>query len=104
MEAQLFIHLFLAVFGLCCCLRAFSSLGEQGLLSSCGGQASHSRGFSCREAWALRCPGSVAVAQGVVQGMWNVPRPEIQPASPASPVAGRSPTTGPPGKSQAQFR
>ena len=81
MEAQLFIHLFLAVFSLCCCSRAFSSLGEQQLLSSCSGQASHSRGFSCREAWALRRPGSVVVAQGVVQGMWNVPRPETQPAS-----------------------
>ena len=27
-----FIHLFLAVLGLCCCARAFSSCGEQGLL------------------------------------------------------------------------
>ena len=27
-----FIHLFLAVLGLCCCVRAFSSCGEQGLL------------------------------------------------------------------------
>ena len=28
----LFIYLFLAVLGLCCCARAFSSCGEQGLL------------------------------------------------------------------------
>ena len=28
-----FIYLFLAVLGLCCCTRAFSSCGEQGLLS-----------------------------------------------------------------------
>ena len=27
-----FIYLFLAVLGLCCCTRAFSSCGEQGLL------------------------------------------------------------------------
>ena len=26
------INLFLAVLGLCCCMRAFSSCGEQGLL------------------------------------------------------------------------
>ena len=26
------IYLFLAVLGLCCCVRAFSSCGEQGLL------------------------------------------------------------------------
>ena len=27
-----FIYLFLAVLGLCCCVRAFSSCGERGLL------------------------------------------------------------------------
>ena len=29
---NLFIYLFLAVSGLCCCVRAFSSCGKQGLL------------------------------------------------------------------------
>ena len=29
---SLFIYLFLAELGLCCCTRAFSSCGEQGLL------------------------------------------------------------------------
>ena len=58
MEAQLFIYSFtFGWLGLCCCSRAFSSLGEQGLLSSCGG-----RGFSCRKAWALGRLGSAAVA------------------------------------------
>ena len=33
--------------GLCCYVQAFSSCGEQGLLSSCGVWASHSGGFSC---------------------------------------------------------
>ena len=28
-----FIYLFMAVLGLCCCMRAFSSCGEWGLLS-----------------------------------------------------------------------
>lgn len=32
--------------------------------------------------------------------MWNVPRPEVQPVSPASPLARWSPTTGPTGKSR----
>ena len=32
---------------------AFSSCGEQGLLSSCGGRASHCSGFSCCRAQAL---------------------------------------------------
>ena len=29
---NIFIYLFLAVLGLCCCVRAFSSCGEGGLL------------------------------------------------------------------------
>ena len=44
--------LFLAALGLC--KQAFSSCGEQGLLSSCGAQASHCGGFCCG-AWALGC-------------------------------------------------
>ena len=44
-----FVYLFLAPLGLCCCVRVFSSCGEQGLLSSCGAPASHCGGFSsCR--------------------------------------------------------
>ena len=45
------ISLFLTVLGLPCCVRAFSSCGEQSLLSSCGESASHCHGFSC---WELR--------------------------------------------------
>ena len=36
-----------------CCAWAFSSCGEQGLLSSCGAQASHCGGFSCCRVQAL---------------------------------------------------
>ena len=32
-----------------CCMRAFSSCSEQGLLSNCSAQASHGSGFSGRE-------------------------------------------------------
>ena len=44
-----FIHLFLPALGLCCCKQAFSSCGEWGLHSSCGGPASHCSGFSVVE-------------------------------------------------------
>ena len=47
-----FIYLFLAMLGLCWYLWAFSSCGEQGLLSRCGAQASHHGGFSCYGAQA----------------------------------------------------
>ena len=39
--------------GLHCCSWAFSSCGEQGLLSSFGARASHCSGFSCCRAQAL---------------------------------------------------
>ena len=45
-------------------LRAFSSFGEQGLLSTCGVQASHCCGFSCDGARALGIRASVAAAHG----------------------------------------
>ena len=84
-----FIYLFLAVLGLRFCARAFSSSGEQGplfivvhgpltvaehrlqthRLSSCGSQAQ------------LLC------------GMWDFPRPGLEPMSPA--LAGRFSTTAP---------
>ena len=41
------IYLFLAALDLCCCVRAFSSFSEWGLLSSCSARASHCSGFSC---------------------------------------------------------
>ena len=50
---KLFIYVFLAALGLCCCARAFSSCGEQGLLFSCGVRASHCGVLSCCRAQAL---------------------------------------------------
>ena len=48
-----FLCIYSAVLGLHCCAGAFSSCGEQGLLSSWGAQASPFSGFSCCRAWAL---------------------------------------------------
>ena len=62
-------YLFLAVLGLCCCARTFSSCFERRLLSSCGVQAFHCGGFSCRRTWALGCLGfSSCCAQA--QQLW----------------------------------
>ena len=61
-----FIYLFLAVLGLCCCMRAFSSCGEWGLLSVAVHRLlSHCGGFSCCGAWALGMRASVVVAHGL---------------------------------------
>ena len=43
----------MAVLDFPCCLRAFSSCLEKGLLSSCGVWASHGCGFSCFRAPVL---------------------------------------------------
>ena len=93
----LFFHLFLAMLGLCCCARAFSSCGELGLLFVvvCGlslwwllllwSTGSRRAGFSRRGSQdQLLC------------GMWDLPRPGLEPMSPA--LAGGFLTTAPPGK------
>ena len=97
------------------CAQAFSSFVEWGPLSSCRAWASHCGGLSCCRAWALGCMGfssycaqasvaaalrlnsthSVAVVH-MPHGTWDPPRTRLKPMSPA--LAGRLPTTGPPGK------
>ena len=49
----LFIYLFLVVLGLCCCLQAFSSCPESGVVSGYHMQASHCGNFSCYGLWTL---------------------------------------------------
>ena len=67
---NLFIYLFLAVLGLRCCARAFSSCGKRATLR-CGARASHCRGFSCCRARALGAQASVVVARGLSScGLW----------------------------------
>ena len=57
--------LLLAALGLCCYRWGFSSCREQGLLSSCGAQASLCGGFSCCGAQVLGHAGSAVWAQGL---------------------------------------
>ena len=75
----------------------FYSWGEQGLLSSCGAQASHCGGFSCGRAWALEHRLSSCVWAYLPHGLWNLPGPGIKPVSPT--LVGVFFTPGPPGKS-----
>ena len=101
--------IFLAVLGVRCCHQTFSSYGKQGLLFSCGAQASHC-GFSCFGARALGRTGFSSCGSWVLEhrlngcgtqawllhGMWNILGSGIEPASPA--LAGGFLTTEPPGK------
>ena len=74
---------------LCCCAWAFSS---------CGARASQCSSFSRCVVWATGCAGlsSCGTWAQLPLGMWDFPRPGIEPVCPA--LAGRFSTTGPLGK------
>ena len=97
------IYSCLAVLGLRCRTRAFSSHGKCGLLSRCHLQASHYGGFS-------DC-GAQALGHGLSHcGTWpllpcdmrDLPGPRIEPTSSA--FAGGFLTTGPPRKSRQHYQ
>ena len=106
-----FIYLSLAALGLHCCSRAFSSCGERGATLRCSAWASHCGGFSLfrctgsRRAsfsscgsWALeRRLSSCSARAQLLRGMWDLPRPGLEPVFPA--LAGGFLSTVPPGKS-----
>ena len=85
----LFIIYFLAVLGLRFCARAFSSCGKRGpLFIAAPLVAEHrlqTRRLSSCGSWAQ-----------LLRGMWDPPRPGLEPVSPA--LAGSLSTTAPPGK------
>ena len=61
----LLLFFFLAVLGLLWCMQAFSSCGEQGLVSSCDAQTSNCGGFSYWGAQAVGTWASVDAAHGL---------------------------------------
>ena len=72
---NLFIYLFLAALGLCCCARAFSSWRREGATLHCGARASYCGGFFCCRAQALGTRASVVVARGLSScGSWALER------------------------------
>ena len=93
----LFIYLLMAVLGLRFCARAFSSCGKwgplfiavRGPLTIAASLVAEHRLQTCR----LSNCGSRAQ---LLRSMWDLPGPGLEHASPA--LAGRFPTTAPPGK------
>ena len=87
----------MAVLGLHFCVRASSSCGKRGplfiavrgLLTIVASLVAEHRLQTCR----LSNCGSLAQ---LLRGMWDLPRPGLEPVSPA--LAGRFSTTAPPGK------
>ena len=92
----LFIYLVLAVLGLRFCARAFSSCGKWGpLFIAVRGPLTIIASLVEHRLQTRRLSNCGSRAQ-LLCGMWDPPRPGLEPASPAP--AGRLSTTEPPGK------
>ena len=92
-----FIYLFLAVLGLHFCARASSSCGKRGplFIAMCGPLTIVASLVAEHRLQTRRLSSCGSRAQ-LLRGMWGLPRPGLEPVSPA--LAGRFSTTAPPGK------
>ena len=93
----LFIYLFLAVLGLRFCARAFSSCGKWGpLFIAVRRPLTIAASLVAEHRLQMRRLSSCGSRAQLLRGMWDPPRPGLEPTSPA--LAGRFSTTAPPGK------
>ena len=87
----------MAVLGLRFCARAFSSCGKRGpLLIAVRGPLTIVASPAAEHRLQTRRLSSCGSRAQLLRGMWDPPRPGLEPVSPAS--AGRVSTTAPPGK------
>ena len=93
----LFIYSFLAVLGVCFWAGAFSSCGEWGpLFIAVRGPFTVGASPVAEHRFQTRRLSSCGSRAQLLRGMWNLPRPGLEPVSPA--LVGRFLTTAPPGK------
>ena len=87
----------MAVLGLHFCARAFSSCGKRGpLLIAVRGPLTIAASPVAEHRLQTRRLSNCGSRAQLLRGMWDLPRPGIEPVSPA--LAGRFSTTVPPGK------
>ena len=87
----------MAVLVLRFCARAFSSCGKQGpLLIAVRGPLTIAASLVAEHRLQRRRLSSCGSRAQLLRGMWDLPRPGLEPVSPA--LAGRLSTTAPPGK------
>ena len=92
----------MAVLGLCFCARAFSSCGKQGpLFIVVRGPLTIAASLVAEHRLQTRRLSNCGSQAQLLRGMWDLPRPGLEPVSPA--LAGRFSTTAPPGKPQIAF-
>ena len=91
------IYLFMAVLGLRFCARAFSSCGKWGpLFIAVHGPLTIAASLVAEHRLQTRRLSNCGSQAQLLRGMWDLPRPGLEPISPA--LAGRPSTTVPPGK------
>ena len=87
----------MAVLGLRFCVRAFSSCGKLGpLFIAVRGPLIIAASLVVEHRLQTRRLSSCGSRAQLLRGMWDLPRPGLEPVSPALP--GRFSTTAPPGK------
>ena len=87
----------MAVLGLHFCARAFSSCGKRGpLFIAVRGPFTIAAPPVAGHRLQMRRLSSCGSRAQLLHGMWDLPRPGLEPVSPA--LAGRFSTTAPPGK------
>ena len=94
----LFIYyLFMAVLGLCFCARAFSSCSKWGpLFIAVRGPLTIAASLVAEHRLQTRRLSSCGSRAQLRRGMWDLPKPGLEPVSPA--LAGGFSATAPPGK------
>ena len=96
------INLFLAVLGLRFCARALSSCGKWGpLLIAVRGPLTVAASLVADHRLQTRRLSNHGSRAQPLRGMWDLPRPGLEPVSPA--LAGGFSTTAPPGKPSTLF-
>ena len=91
------MYVCMAVLGLRFCVRAFSSCGERGpLFIAVRGPLTIAASLVAEHRLQTRRLSNCGSQAELLRGMWDPPRPGLEPASPA--LAGRLSTTAPPGK------
>ena len=92
-----FFFSFLAVLGLRFCARAFSSCSKRGpLFIAVRGPLTIAASPVAEHRLQTRRLSNCGSRAQLLRGMWDAPRPGLEPVSPA--LAGRFSTTAPPGK------
>ena len=87
----------MAVLGLRFCVRAFSSCGKRGpLFIAARGPLTIAASPVAEHRLQTHRLSSCGSRAQLLRGMWDLPRPGLEPMSPA--LAGRLSTTAPPGK------